>query len=356
MGRKLPAQFMPADDEMDVFEVINQSETGEKTVQQKRLEDVLGELNDDTDDSEIKVYKQSDLGGKSSMSYIASFPVDKYSVSELQEFLRQNYGGGDYRIHVRQGGKVRANKLLSIESPKVAPVPGVSPIGEASNILATVLERMEKQNQMILQLVQGNQQPQQSRMDMLNEMLLFKQLFDNGNSGGNAFQQMRDMMGFLSEMGVTINGQAQEKDEPGFADLLDKFSPVIAAAMSQPQQTARKPDPMFAQKMMLKSGLAQLMRAAAKNSARETYAEMLLDQLDENVVREFITDPGAFEKVIKIEPKAAHYRAWFLDLAEHVKAALGMQSQYADLYDDGDDAINAGNDNEPAPDDGTDHL
>ena len=362
MSKKpLPATFIPAGDDIaDVFEIVRENENGQKTTAQVKFDDLVSDLNDNSDDAELRLYRQTVLGGRSSMPFLDSFPVDKFSFSQLQKYIKDTYGGGEYRIHVRANGKLVVNRLLEIEAP-TATEKTLTPIGEASSILATVLERQEKMHQQMMQLMQA-QNVQPSRREMLDELLLYKQLFDNGGNsgGGNAFQQMRDMMGFLSEMGVTINGQAQEKDEPGFGDLLEKFTPVITAAMSQPtnpQNMQRKHDPMFAQKMMLKNGIGQLMRAAAKNSPREVYADLVLDQLPENTVKEFITAPDAFEKLIRLEPRAAHYRAWFLDLAEHVKAALGMPSQYADLYGDDDDAINAGNDIDPAPtDDGTDNV
>lgn len=358
MAKKtLPAQFLPADDDIaDVFEIMQETSEGKKTTAQIKFDDLVADLNDTSDDAELRLYRQTVLGGKASMPFLDSFPVDKFSFSQLQKYIKDTYGGGEYRIHIRANGKLVVNRLMEIEAPTVKEL-RQSPIGEAGGILATVLERQEKMHQQMLQMMQS-QNAAPSRREMLEEMMLFKQLFDRGDTTGaaNGLAQIRDTLSVLGDLGIEIGGQ-KEPQEPGFGDLLEKMSPLLMAGISQPQQQQRKPDPMSAQKMMLKSGIMQLMRAASKNSAREPYAEMLLDQLPEESVREFITDSGAFEKLIKLEPRAAQFKPWFLDLAEHVKAALGMPSQYADLYADGDDAINADiPDDNPGTDDGTDHL
>lgn len=351
MARKNVAEFLPADDET-VFEVMTTGENNVPTSQQKRLEDIINDLNDDSDDAEIRLYRQSPQGGKSALIFLDSFPADKFQGGDLHKYLRDNYGGGDYRIHIRASGKVRANKLITVEAPKVTEHKA-TPIGEAGSILQTVLERQEKMNQQMLALMQQMSQPQQSRTEMLNEMLLFKQLFDNGGNS-NGLSQLRDSIAILGELGVNVGGPQEEK-ESGFGDLLEKMTPLLGAAMSQPQQPQQRRDPMFAQKMMLKTGLQTLLKAASKDSDRVTYAEMITDQLPENTIKEFIVAPDAFDKLTKLEPQVAHYRVWFTDLSEHLKALMGLPSIHADLYTDDDGAINAES-NDEIDDDGTDNL
>lgn len=352
MSRKtIPAQFLPADtDVTDIFEVMQEDESGKKTTAQIHFDDLVSDLNDTSDDAELRIYRQTVLGGKSSMPFLDSFPVDKFTYTQMVKYLKDQYGGGEYRIHVRANGKLVVNKLLTIETPKQIDT-RMTPTGEAANILGTVLDRMERQNALIMELLKnGNQQP--SRREMLDEMLIFKQLFSDGHQGGggNALSQLKDTLSVLGELGIEIGGQKEEK-EAGFGDMLEKMAPLITAAVAAPKQPEKRRDPMFAQKLMIKTGISQLMKAASKNSAPEVYAEMILDQLPENVVQEFITNPGAFEKLIKIEPRAAQFRPWFELVGEHVKAQLGAPSTVSDLYDEQDDAINGETD---TPDDMTD--
>src|SRR5690606_26161840 len=103
-------------------------------------------------------------------------------------------------------------------------------------------------------------QPQQSRREFLEEMALYKNLF-SGNSGGDAISQLKNTLGVLGELGITINGQAEQKEDSGFSDLIEKLAPVAMAAINQPQQPQQRRDPMFAKNMMLKTGIGQLMRA-----------------------------------------------------------------------------------------------
>lgn len=330
-----PADLITADD-IATFEVVtNQTPNEPDTTQKRKLDELLGELNDSTDNCYVALYRQPN-GAKASLILLEQFPVDKYDTFGLWNFLRDNYGPGDYRIHVRENGKLRANNLMTIEAKKTVEKNGPTPVGEASNILNTVLERMERQNNLIMQMMQQQQQPQQSRQDFYQEMLLMKQIFDSGNqNSGNAMQQLRDSMDLLKEMGVTINGEAKEKEEPGFGDLLEKMTPLITASMGQPQSSENpsKPKPKVdPQKMMLKAGLASLLNAAQKNSDQITYGEWILDQVPEETVKNYITSDGAFEKLIEIEPRVAQHKQWFLDLGEHVKAQLGLPSKFAELY------------------------
>jgi hypothetical protein len=48
----------------------------------------------------------------------------------------------------------------------------------------------------------------------------------------------------------------------------------------------------------------------------------------------FFNSPTGLADLVKIAPEVANHSAWFGELAEHIKAQLGLPSRVSDLYDD----------------------
>jgi hypothetical protein len=269
------AQFLPAaEDITDVFHVNTDSDGKNETSQKARLQDIIDDLNNTDSDATLSIYRQSPLGGKSAMTFLATFPPDKYTMDELQLWLRDNHGSGDYRVQIRSGGRIRANKLLSIEAPQTETTER-KPTSEAGEVLNVVMAAMEKQNQMIMTTIQNQSQP--SEEDMLRKMVIYKELF-GGNGSGNGLAQINETLTMLQTLGIEIG---QPKEEDGFANIVDKMTPLATALMNSPeaqqqpnQQQATggyQPNPkqreqaMFKQ-AMLKAGINSLLKAAAKNA------------------------------------------------------------------------------------------
>lgn len=342
MARK-PAELLQysGDDISDVFEVEN--EHGEQTSQQKKLEDIISDLADSSDESEIRVFRQNPMGGRAPMAYLCTFPVDKFSMSQLLEHLRSKYKGGEFRIHVRVAGVLRANKLITIEEEKDTPEKSG---GDTAEILKAVMDRQEKMMNVLLHRETGGN----SRREFFEEMALMKQFFSAPAAPQvNFIEQLTGTLGLLKELGLNVGGG---ESETGFGTLLEKMAPVIQTAISQknaPQQTEPeyKPNPTEPLKptqnqgniMFLKMGISTLLKAAQKKADPANYAELILDQLPAKTVVEYITSADAFAKLVEIQPLVLEYRTWFEELGEHVKAHLGLESTVSHLYDDEESAI-----------------
>lgn len=335
------AQFLAADDDItDVFHVNTENPDDINTSQKSRLQDILDDLNNTDDDVNLSVYRQSPLGGKSSMVFLATFPPDKYTMDELQLWLRDNHGSGDYRVQIRSGGKLRANKLISVEAPQ-AESNTRRPTSEAGEVLSVVMQAMEKQNAMLASMM--NQAPQQTEEDIMRKMVLYKELFSSTNNApGNALTQLTETMGVLNSLGIEVGGQKEPEDS--FVNLLEKMTPVFEAAVTSPAATP-KPNPSERPmiNIKLKIALETALRAASKGSDPEIYAQMLVDNLGAEKTAAFLSDSTIGEKLLKIAPKIANYSDWFDQLMEYAKAMVGMPSQYADLYVNEVGDINAEN-------------
>lgn len=340
--------FLPAVDDVEDVDLDFGHTQTETTNADNKADALVSALREDST-AYVNVLRQTS-GGNSPMQFVERIPADKFDHGQLLTYLGATYGGGEYRLMVYARGKLRANKLESIASKLTPEKIQHSPTGEAASILATVLDRIENSNRQMLEML-SRQTQAPDRSAMLQEMLLYKQLFDNGNKSSGGIGQIQEAIELVKSLGVSVGGVV-EKEEEGFGALLEKMTPLISAAVTAPSQRphpqpqTQQVKPMFAE-MKIKMFIGQLISAAAKNSNPMTYAELIFDMADENLIKQYITNPQALEILAKKDPRIAQYKPWFDDLVEHVKAQLGLPSRFADLYQDGDDVINGGNELQP---------
>jgi len=81
---------------------------------------------------------------------------------------------------------------------------------------------------------------------------------------------------------------------------------------------AQREKEMGIRNMMLKQQLGFLVQNAAAGKNPELYAELLLDQLGEKVVLDFVAKPDALEKLVAINPAVEQHKQWF----EALRAAI----------------------------------
>jgi len=353
MARPRKAELIPLDGVEDVFEVMESEEQKSRTAHDSALDEIIEELSaNGSQDTLLYIYRQSPLGGNKPMAQLEILPVDKYTNAELFMFLRDNYGAGDYRIHIKRGREFLANKLITVELPKAEKKGGGTPLGETGELLQTLLDRQQRQHDAMLELLASTKGGQGSKSEWYREMLLIKQLFQNDNPppAVNGISQLKEAMELLSTLGF---GHMQNQDNDGFGALLEKMSPVITAAIesghrqptryppqAQPQaQPQPQPQAQNDMNLLLRAGFMQLINAAKKNSDPGTYAVLILDNMSEEAIRDYITAPDALDKLKRFHPMVEVHLPWFVDLGEHVKALLGMPSSVSDLYEAEEPAI-----------------
>ena len=320
----------------DEAEVRPQTEAEAKT---QSIQDALNE------DPEAFLNVSRQIGsGKTSMEVVGRFPADKDDYGQLQAHLQENFGAGDYRIMLYVKGRVRANKLLTIAQPlKPANVST-----QQDNVTMLILNQLEKMQNQIVSIMQEKQTGGNSRMEFMQELMMMKQIFSSDNKPSSGIKDIVDTIGSLKELGLNIGGVI-EPEEKGFGDLLALAAPVLqnitapqAAPAYQPNPIAQKPQLTPEQKeaqkmnMMLRLGIGQLIAGAKRNSPHDTYATLVIDNIPEAQIMAFFNSPTGFADLVKIAPEVANHSAWFGELAEHIKAQLGLPSRVSDLYDDAD--------------------
>lgn len=348
------ADFLPARDN-DIQDIVfDTADEQPQTEFDRKLEDFSQAMVDLGNNGEILVKRQT-AGGKDPMEHVGYFEPDEYSYGQLVEHLRDNYGGGKYRIYLRANGKNRGNSLVHIASKTTAQngESGHNAHGEMSNVVSTVMGAIREQNERMNNMLQQTKADPMADMERMFGMMTMMRtamgLDTQQTNGGLA--QLKESLEVMESLGVTVN-QKGEDESAGFVGVLEKLAPAITAAASAPQQQQQQPrpnpqprqgEPMF-NNVLIKSGLAFLLKAAKDNADPASYAEMIFTQLGEARVREFITAPDAAEKLLKLDKRVAEYSVWFDDLAEHVKAHLGLESKFGHLYESDESVINAEND------------
>lgn len=334
---------------------------GDTTDAQAKIEAMASALRDDSE-AFLNIGKLSGTGANQPEQFCARVPADKYDIGQLNQFISETFGAGDYRVRLYAKGKVRANKLVTIAA-RVNNGDKNTPHGEAAGILETVLARMEAQNRQMMEILSRQQSaPQTSRMDMLQEMMLFKQLFSSNEKPTGGVSQFLETVEGLKALGIQVGGAPIESEkEEGFGDLLEKMTPLIGAALQQNNtaQTAPKIDPSIVrqrqvnmiQKVALKAKLEPFIKASIKKSAPETYAELLIDQIGEKTATQYAGDTTTLTQLAELDPRIAQNISWFSDVMEHVKAQLGMPSRFSDLYESDDSAIDSNTIDSESPDD-----
>lgn len=353
MTRKTPILIDQDTDNVEVIDFFTEGADLTQTDEQAKVAALVDALRDGGE-SFLQIHKLT-LGGQNMPEqFCERIPADKFDIGQLSQHISKIFGAGDYRIRLYVKGKIRANKLISVAQAIKADEKS-SASSDAAGILDTVLKRMEAQNNQIMMLMSQKNEPQQSRKEMLEEMLMYKQLFGGQNQPTpqvDFMSQMTQTISFLKEMGVNIGGATIDGEkEEGFGDLIEKMSPLIGAAITAGQTQpapAPKIDPQIVrqkqmnmmQKIAIKSRISVFIKAAAKNSDQSVYAEMLIDQLGEDTAKSYAVNPDIVGELIKIEPAIATHKEWFELLLEHVKAMLYLPSSVSDLYSEPESDIN----------------
>lgn len=331
------------------------------------------------DNAVINVYRQLS-GNNAKMPFLFTVPIDKYTIPELQQYIRDNYGGGDFRIHIRHGRHVVANKLLTIEAPKAAPVQEQPRNNELQPVVDRLMDRIDRMEERISER-NNNPAPQPAQkdpMDVMKETIsligsmqgLFPQQKSNAREK-SLLEQIEEAEKIYERLGRNRN------DDGGFGQLMrDGLSPIIQimqeeararregrapnpSAKSQPKtdggnsSTQSSGSEMDAGNMM--NHVRTLVAAAERGGDPEVYAEVVLDFVPEekqDEVGAFLSDPNSIDIIIGHFPQAEQHRDWMNSLREAILRSLDLDGAEGDTGGHADEGAPAGTGTgNPGPDD-----
>lgn len=295
----------------------------------------------------VNIYRQGE--GKN-LSFLFRTNPDEMTGGEIMERCRDNYGTGDYRVHIRDGARIVKNAPFSVEAKKEP-----DPATTAGNSNLELVAIMQSSNDRMLTMFQttmaafaeafkGNQQPQQTFDPIAAQASLMQQLValksmsepkDQTKSAVDMFVQgislAKDLSpkdgetnssdilvkalemfgGPMAEMAKTNLGAQNAPGLPAPMGAPNPMAPPQPTGDPQVDADAKKEYEMGLQKMVLNQQLNFLLRQAAANKDPELYAELLLDQAGEERVLAFVGQENAIDQLIELNGEVASHRVWF---------------------------------------------
>lgn len=340
------------------------TEDDDATAEVDALEGMISEFSGSAD-AVVNVYRQGD--GKS-LSFLFRTHPGEMTGGEIMEQCRDAYGTGDYRVHIRSGPRLVANKPFSVEARKVDEN---TPTNSGGLDVTMMLTMMQENNNRTMQMFSetmkaiagsNNNQPTfdpvAAQASLMQQLVSLKGLAEPKDESKGAIE--------MFVQGITLaRDLAPKEGETNSSDLLLKglemFAPTIAEATKQglnrqntdPQKPgfvgeqiappnqpldadAQREHEMGLMKIAMQHQLAFLIKQAEGGKDPELYAELLLDQVGVERALSFVGQPDAMQKLVAINPAVQLHHVWF----DRLKAAIIELTTDEDAGEDtGNDAV-----------------
>ena len=201
---------------------------------------------------------------------------------------------------------------------------------------------------------QNEQQHKPSSMDMWQEMQIMASRRGGGGGmtpGANPLDQLRDSIGLLKDMGVSVGESSGDPD--GFGPLIEKLTPLIGAVQreqstlppmqQQPpaqQQAPVQPEPVTVPEHMrrpnpieptidpVEYGIKTLCSMAATGLDTTSAVDLIFQQLHEEQVYNLVVDDNSLYVISAMNPDVEKHLEWFADLIEMLRSELDLKRKY----------------------------
>jgi hypothetical protein len=305
------------------------------------LNNVLAELGeDDAGGGFVTVFRETiDASGKKPDEYLERFPASEFSLDSL----KSRWGAGKYKISVYQDGRILTRKVITIakDPNATAPVAQTQAVADLSPILAAIQSSNEKMVAAIMTLAQGQQQKGPSRMEMMQEMAMMKEMFTPPASAQPANYNPIEMMKLGVEMANRGAGGG-ESDNAWVGKVIDQLGPVLMPAMAsalaskqpapirsttalpaptpRPETVAEPQQPEENHVSLLITNYLGMLKTAAKKQADVgEYADSILSMVPASNVAdiEALLRPDDWRDKVKQHTTAVEeYPIWFTALRD----------------------------------------
>lgn len=315
----------------------------------------------------VKVERVSD--NRKLLEYVDEFDAAAFSLKELQ----QQYGGGEYRLTVRDaGGRYVKSGRVMIAQPRQAP--GAAPAEPSGgDKLAEVMRAQGEQLQRALALMMLQQRtapasavtPDQVRRELLQDMQLMRDLVGGGGQqiGADKLLEVlklgmeiaRDSEGggdwvslaakALDALGEPIKEALTQRAGgspapaaaiPGRAPGRPIPAPATAGASPNPQPQQRPREGRMFGAFNLQGAVAFLVAKAAAGADSTLYADLILDNLPpaQLPILQQLLAGDVVESLAAFDPRVRQQAQWFRDLGDELRQML----QESDAAEPGSDA------------------
>ncbi len=306
------------------------------------LNNLISELGGDSETT-VNIYKQPGTG-KEKLEFLFAIEPQDYRLGPLLEKIRDEYGGGNYRVRVHQNGRILANRAISIAVP-LTTNKSASDTAQLGGIIERLLDEQRKNTETIISRLE-NKKPE---LDIISVLGIAKDLFVQNVP---VIQQAPDMMEMMQKfivmqasmkdlMGANSADNGEANESGVLMKLIDQFGPTLADAAKQEQQTKREASRQINEQINantkqaekgnneMKAQLMMLNKIASNdNNDPADYAGMVINAIpDKEQLSEFIMSPDSIDKLVKIYPPIAGNKEWFRELGDVIKVRTAKMSQ-----------------------------
>lgn len=353
-----------------------------------QLNSIFMEFGGDPNDTSFKIKVMRIIPGRGEFEHCFYCVPSELPIIER---IQTEYGPGSYEIRIYKDGKILKRPKLNIAEAKTLPV--IVPETKGDNTAVILNAMLESNKAQMLQFekmmtlsAQNNQMPVVAAAPAINPMELMQSVMAmvatmNGmatkpagemdqfvkmagimkefmpESGGGDYGEKNGvdmLLGLAKEFGgplmeltnkvidqpaalVPVSGQipgqvSTTQPVPPNTSATGPKTPPIDATQSSAEQEQ--------QIMFLKMQLSVLCSNAAKGNDQTAYAQMILDQLTDEQINQFLARPDWFEYLVSVNPNVASFKEWFIVLRGLVMEAITP-------FDDGAGEIPPGNETEP---------
>lgn len=375
------------------------------------LNNWLADLGGDTS-AAISVYRYDEKTNRP--SFVDSMAAQDMDGVTLFKTLKEEYGGGKFRIQLRADGRIVKTQTLQIEPPPKSKQIQPGSLGNdlpalirelksdsGGGDIRLMMEMMQQQNTqfqtMMVEMVKAmgannNQQPAFDPVAMQTSMLqgietmqklatpvdptslilkgieLVSAVKGDTGDGGNA-NMFSLMQSAIKEFGGTLSdavkvmppqpGQAPDNPTPPIARLRepvagDEPASSQPGALAQPETVSRNTVPD--QLKQFEPYVNKLVALAVASKDPDLYGEVIIDELGDEYALSWIGEKQGRETLMEIFTQTQPYREWFESVGKVIKDILGFVEPSPDVPNEHvDDPVplpdNAG---EPSATDGVD--
>lgn len=305
------------------------------------LSQVLSEL----DSSGAAIIKVERMREGKRPEYVGDMSPSSFTLAQLQE----RFGGGEYALTVFDSARRYVKRTtVAIAAPLKPPAPAAIESSGLEKIARTLAEQMQAQSQLLQALLlQGRTAPVADaatmRKQLLEEMQLMKGIMGSGQvlSPDKVLELVMKGMEIAKETGgggdAGWTGIAEKAidvlGEP-LAQLMSSSAMTPAAGAAAPGVPGgNAPPPIQHQpgvspmvNPMVKQYVSFLVRKAVAGADPTLYADLVLDNVPEAMVREFLADPDPVTKLAQFDARVARHAEWFRDLGQACLEALNADA------------------------------
>jgi len=280
---------------------------------ERDLSEVLAELGG-ADDAKINIYKTANGKDSRSGEYVDSVHPSEFSL----QWLRDTYGAGQYRLHIRSGSRLIGNRAVRIAESLKKVSPGNEQLAGLSELAQTMQQGFMQLGQLLVKSLDASRvpviDPNQAQQAALQNMLLMKQIL----APESVVPPSDPMAMFLKGIEIAASlkgGDSVTEREPGSTDILMKAIETFGGPLAEivtankqppmqqlpapqlthnpqiPQPQIQQPQPQGDHMFGLKQYASMLENIAREDRDPYTYASLVIDSAPRADIENILGQP-----------------------------------------------------------------